>query len=65
MKEIKKSAKKRVVRTKKFSSTRMLFLSVALLFIIFEALFILKNQQQNSVLSQTAQKQVAGASTQK
>jgi hypothetical protein len=43
----------------------MLFLSFALLFIIFEALFILKNQQQNSVLSNSMQKQVAGASTNK
>ncbi len=65
MKKAKKTAKKRAIKIKSYSSTKMLFLSLALLFIVIEALFILKNQQQNSVLSNSMQKQVAGASTQK
>lgn len=58
--------KKRKVRLQKkqnISSNKLLFLSIALLFIIFEALFVMKNQA--SVLSNSLQQQVAGAHTQK
>jgi hypothetical protein len=49
--------KKRIKRaTKRMSNTKLMFLGLVLLFIIFEALFILKGQPEN-------QPQVAGVET--
>lgn len=55
--------RKKVVRkagkSKKLSNTKLMFLSIILLFIVFEALYILKSQTQQQV------RQVAGVSIEK
>lgn len=57
-------AKKRVRNSsKKLTSTKLLFLSVILLFIVFEALYILKVNYQQAIQAGILEKKVAGVST--
>ncbi|MDO8269203.1 MAG: hypothetical protein Q7T54_00855 [Candidatus Levybacteria bacterium] len=59
-----KKAVKRIPKSKKITTTKLMFLSIILLFIVFEALYIVKSQQ-SSVQSNSLQQSVAGASSQK
>jgi flagellar biogenesis protein FliO len=56
--------KKRTAGTsKKLSNTKLMFLSIILLFIVFEALYVMK--AQNSLQANSQSQSVAGASTHK
>ncbi len=60
---MKKKGKGRVGSTKKLSNAKLLFLSIILLFIVFEALYMMK--AQGSLQANSQEQSVAGASTQK
>lgn len=60
----KKKTTKRAVKKKRMSNTKLMFLSFILLFIVFEALYILKGQHE-ARQANSGERQVAGASVQK
>lgn len=59
----KKKSVKRIGKSKRMSNTKLLFLSFLLLFIVFEALYILKSQQ--SSLAGKPSRSVAGVTIEK
>jgi len=62
---MKKKGKGKVRSPKRLSNTKLMFLSIILLFIVFEALYVMKAQGSLQANSQDQEQSVAGASTQK
>lgn len=60
----KRKTHKKVQRKAKISNTKLMFLSIILLLIVFEALYILKGNVE-SLLSKSPERNVAGVSIEK